>query len=494
MSETKVCEVKTNLTVGGNKEYSARLSLKFFINQYAKVAIDFPPTDVQAQDAPMEVTSADVARRMGKFQEMVYKNRSEPDSTLEVNVTGDAEFTTGIKGLMMAPTFAFSPQQVLAGAVILDQFARVDLAKFSIYEPEVVSEFDNDLMSYGKTCADCDWDIPMTWYSMMEDMVNTGDQNGAFEDDTVPDDDKRARRRQHELNKKCLPLIKELCENSKAFGWKDTLYQLSDEGLKGQTDTHIRQCLQRHLAASRGSFISTILAVCDDFQCFLYCEDNNGETRYEMRSCYYAMDDPQDITIPIQSLQATTGSGNSIFPARYVVTTVKAPKGYYSPNGSASTSFCGYPESNMEEGGTALPVSPPTWMASILANIEAPESGESPQAKGFTSTSSKEKMEKVKDKFKSRNEDTATILRHWLAVYYRWVTLGTSQATVTIPMVQKVQSGERYTVKNPAGDTLFTGFASYVTYNLQTGSGTSNSATVTIVFTHVEFGDFKLPE
>lgn len=494
MSETRVCEVETRLIVGGKKEYPAKLQLKFGINDYAKANIDFPPTNVLAHSAAMDMTSADVAHKMGTYQQMVYEDRPDPDSILQVRVKGDASFRTGLMGMMMSPTFAFSPNQVLSGAGILDKFAVIDLARFAIYEPEPVSNYDNDLMAFGKLCEDCEWDIPMTWYYMMEDMVNKGDESGAFEDENVPDEDKRLRIKQHELNKKCLPIIKELCERSTKFGWKATLSKLTDEGLKGQTDTHIRECLYRHLAAGRGSFLSTIAAVCEDFQCFLYCADENGTTKYEMRNRFYAMDNPHTLTVPIQSLTAATGSGNGIFPTRYVVTVVKSPKSYYDASGAAATSFFGYPEKNMQEGGTAIPVSPPTWMASILSNIEMPKSGDTPAAKGLTRTKAKTRLKKLKKKLKSRRVDAATILRQWLRTYYRWVALGTSQATVTMPMIKKVQAGERYLVKNASGKTLFRGFASNVSYNLQTGSGSSNSATVYVLFTHVEFGDFNLPE
>ena len=493
MADTEVYEVETQAEAFGEKVQCSKLTVWAGVNGYAQAHIYFPPPD--APDASKEakaITSADVASRMGQMQQKAFAARSTADSSVHVKVTGGTGgVNIKLKGYGQAPEYTFSPQTVNVGASILDEMAAIDVARFGIYGSTYQDQNVRAFNTYGKTLKDCGWSIPDCLYSMAEDMVKNADKSVAFSGKNLTSLDKQTKYAQHNLNKQVLPLLKKLCENSKQFGWKDTLNGLKSAGLKSSVDTEIRRCLCGHLVSSSGSFLTALLGICEDFQCVLVCATSSDGMEYEMRSKQYVMASPEPLTIPIRDLNAQAAGGAGIFPTRFVAVTREGP---VDTNVTTTTQFMAFPEGNMKQGGTALPVSPPSWMNGIHADAaKAKDSGEPAQRSGCQKTSGGEIQQATDEQCKATNEDSESIMKEWAKCCYLWNALGTSQALINAPMIVEVVPGKRYQVKNVNGDTLFTGFASSVEYSLQTGSGSSNSATTFVTFTHVEFGSFSLP-
>lgn len=493
MADTEVYEVKAEVQSFGEKAYVTRVSLESGINRYAQCYLQYPPPDAEdAENKAVALTSADVTKKLGEMQQKAFEDRSSPDSevALKVEGSGGTKVNVKLKGYGLAPSYAFSPYHVSIGASVLDEFAAIDVARFGIYGATWQDDNTGQYNTYGDTLEDCGWDIPQCLYKMAEDMTKNGLSSAAFESDNLPDLDKQTKQAQHKLNTRVLPLLKKLCENSTKFGWKDSLSKLSTH-IQTSVDAEIRRCLHSHLVSSSGSFLTTLLDICDEFQCVLVCEVSNDGMKYDMRSRQEIMKDPEDLTLPIQALNASAAAGAGIFPTRFVAVT---RPGYVDMNLGTTVQFLACPKKNMEAGGTALPVAPPSWMRDIQNdNSKASNSGKPAKRKGCEKTEKGEIKEETNEQLEGIASESEDIMKEWAENCFAWNALGSSQVTIQAPMIVEVKSGKRYTVKNENGDTLFTGFAADVSYELQTGSGSNNSATTDIEFTHVEFGSFKLP-
>lgn len=494
MAETEVYEVETNLQINGETQHVVKLTVSCGMNQYAQVTADYPPDYTKASESAVELTSSEAMQKLGQMQEAAFKSRSSPDSNLSLKVKsakGGTKVDLKVNGYMQSPSYAFSPFHLSVGSTLLDEFAALDVARFGIYGSTWQDSNVRAFNTYGKTLKDCGWDVPKCLYSMAEAMVQKADKSQAFKGKNLTNLDKQTKQAQHKLNKKVLPLLKKLCDNSDKFGWKDTFAKLKKNGLKSSIDTEVRRCLCGHLVASSGSFLTTLLNLCDDFQCILCCEPTTSGMKYDMRSRAEVMKNPEPVTLPLCDLNAQAASGAGIFPTRFVAVTRSGP---VNINTDTSTQFFAYPKKNMEEGGTALPVAPPSWMNGIQAAAKnASPSGKPQKRTGCEKTKKSDIKDEGDQKYKAVNNDAQEVMKEWAKCAYMWNALGSSQVLVRAPMIVEVTAGKRYTVKNAKGGALFTGFAAHVDYSLQTGSGSNNSATTAVNFTHVEFGSFKLP-
>jgi hypothetical protein len=76
---------------------------------------------------------------------------------------------------------------------------------------------------------------------------------------------------------------------------------------------------------------------------------------------------------------------------------------------------------------------------------------------------------------------------------YVEMALGGSSATVTTPLALRVKPGVRYRIVTYKGDKLFSGFLAGITHAMEKTIGGGGKVESTLNFSHVTFGDFKLP-
>lgn len=487
---TEVCDIETNISVSGEKAYPTSIELEMGVGVFVKASVDYIPDSMEeAEVQAVDLSSSDVMATLGDKQQKVLKeDRSSPDSQFELKVKSDSggdKLHIKFNAYTQSPFIGYSPYNVALGASLLDEYAVIDTARFGIYDS--VFRDSTQVKRVGPSLEDCAYDIPQLIVRIAEEMIKQADRMRSWTDPNLSEADKKAKQMQHQLNKEyVLPKLKEIFGRSHLDELKDSISKLAN---RTQIDMNICETITRHLNGNTGSFITTIANLCDEFQAVFTPQLNWPEVQYVIKSKAEVMNEATPIQLPIQSLSATVASDAGVFPGKYAVCELPLPAS--TQLGQPSNSVMVHPADNMTPGASAYPVAAPSWLGLVSIPVQTEKDG-APTRKDEGFSSHQEAADKTKESYKKVGQDTTDILKNWVETFYKWTALGACTCIVSCPMNVQVEPGKRYEVQNMNGDTLFKGYAYHVMYSIKTGSGSSNSATVNISFSHVEFGNFKL--
>lgn len=497
-TQAEVYDIKTNLNIGGKRSYPAAFSITSSINRYSQLVV-VHHNGTRAENSAIDITDDKVFKDMGQRQQDIFGSRSGPDTTMDVQVTGGkADLKVNFKGYTVSPQYAFAISNVDKKDECIDEFAEVDAFDGSIYGPIEKDEdrnFGAGAADYGKSPDELGWSIPKCVSSIIDDMVNKGAES--FDDDVSADEEKNARKAQHAINSKVAGKIKKMLSDSEdTFGWKDKLAEMAEDHY-GMADS-IHVALVNRLTSASGSFMSTLIGIGSDFNCYVVPEDDNGKIKYKFINRSKIYKDMKPITLPITSMQAKAGTDGGLFPISYVACISRTDDGDETRDFANSHPYVAYPEQNVQKvmtaGGSVSKVLAPYWLPD-MQNISTDLSDDGdPEEEG------KDKMEQstaekaYDDKEKNRKEYRSVrvrVMKEWAKQFYLWQSLSASTVHLSGPLVKNISVGKYYNVKSVKGKELFKGFCDTVTYSVTTQG--SRSATYTAYFTNVEFGSFQLP-
>lgn len=498
MSEAKRHELSIKAKLDGKKVYASALSVSYAVDTYTSASITHF-SGPKASSKSIEASNKDVFASMGKRQSAYFKSRSKPDANVDLKV--DGKEVAQLDGYMCSTHYGFSSGSINQSDELLSEEALMDAFDASIYgSAPVINQLKEDSSSeyiFGKGPDELGWDIPKCISSILKDMVGSKGEKAWEDDDTMPDDEKEARRAQHEFNKTVFDKeIKPILSgSSKTFGWKDELSELSDQ-LPSLAEDIVTIITNKLLSAS-GNFLATLCGICDDFNCMFVPSTKKGK-HSKLVNRAKVMDDKENLKIPIMTIDASAGSDNGVFPVLYAAVVCKAGVGsMLAEDGVNNLPWVCYPKDGPKRvkntAGTILRVQAPAWFKETVDSDELSEDGDNEQEDdemeaGKVDKSIKDKMDKQKKACKAR----AKLLKEWARQNYIWRALGGSVVTLATPMLKSVEVGKRYSVSDHSGRNLFTGFCTSVTHTVV--SQGSRTAVTSIMFTHVEYPGFNLPK
>lgn len=496
MAEAKRHELHIDLKLKKKKVHPASVSMNFAVNSYPSVeVVHF--TGPQASKKAIEASNEDVFKELGKRQKFFFKERTDPDAEIHLKV--DSKEISKVKGYSCNTSYQFSVSNVAETTAFIDEVAIVDAFDSSIYTGALFSDVQSEGSSefeFGKTPEEVDWSIPKCVVSILQDMCDKG-QKSWEDNDLMADEEKKARDKQHELNKYLFDkYIKKIWKKSeKDFGWKDELASMSAECNKLSDD--IMALILNKLAGAAGNFLSVMLDIANDFNCLMVPEDGQG-SGYKFVNKVKIMEDAKDAKLPVESLSAAAGAYNGMFPILYSVVICKGGVGdVHQEGGSNNLPWICYPKDGPERAkkaaGNIHRVQPPPWLQEVPDEFDVQEDGSNEEESEAPEPSKADKTAQEKKKnFKKTAKTRAEVMREWAKTDYVWSALQSSTATITSPLEKNIKVGNRYTVKDYKGKTLFTGFCNAVSHAVVTQG--SQTATSTFRFTHVEFPGFTLPK
>lgn len=488
---TAVFNVKTKCSIGGEDRAPGSIRITYSVNSYGQCSTThYNKSNPKAHEKAIELTSKDVYQDMGKRQNLIFTERSEPDYkvTIESKREGGSSDEGGGKvkfeGFISAPAYTFNTSNVSMSDTGVDKLARLEVMNLSVYDRVSVSRTQAEV-----SLEDNGYNIPRYVSAFVEKLVD--EKNLSVRISGASDDfDTKAVKSQHELNKKVLPIFKKLMEDSeKTWGWDDIL-----SGSRGICDAAIAQHMMNTLAATSGSFISSLLTFATGYKNFLVPEldDESGEVTYRFYSAIEVVNkEPERLKVNPVSSGITAGNTTGLFPIRYVAVCRDTVKGSRSGNHEAGEIMAVYPMENMKDGGTPVRDMGAPWMPEVFTPYFVDKSGGEPPREQFPK---KGQVRQEKTEAEKNIEEGITmgskVDLEWAKLSYYWMALGTSTVTLSLPFTRVISVGKRYTVYNTKDSLLFTGFCSRVNYSINTQG--SRAATITAEFTHVELPGFNL--
>lgn len=162
--------------------------------------------------------------------------------------------------------------------------------------------------------------------------------------------------------------------------------------------------------------------------------------------------------------------------------------------------YASYPE-GLVSGGHVVNFTPPAWMPREIPTV-AKDASDIKKIAGSKSPGSLD-VTKFLQNVEGRallmeqiaNESLRKVMTSWLKQAYIDMALGSSVATITLPLSFKWEPGKFYKISSSGkkGGVICSGLLNKVQHNLAVKSGGMGSASTTLNFSHVEAGSFTLP-
>jgi hypothetical protein len=311
----------------------------------------------------------------------------------------------------------------------------------------------------------------------------------------------------HNINLKQLPRIKALAESStealyESFDGLKTL----DDGEYNQIKAAINDAILNMLLTSSGNFFDTLTGFLNAFQLY-YVPDktglgygavrpfrtmvlNDNLVRKKIDTQYLSFSAEDYDYGPIQQVLVQgvfqTDRANAVKEeeARAASSIV--------PELRANTIFV-WPESASVINGNFRPVGPPMWLPTSLRMFSRYEHKEAVEESGGWTIS-----DYTKEQTKINTSIDRVLMEQYLAIIKEYAhnvfsqsALAAYTAVVRVPLDFSWEVGTRYEVVSQSGSVLFAGFLTQMNHNIS-GIRNSLSAWTTLVFSHVEYGDFEL--
>lgn len=501
--EPKLYDLKTSVTIQGDKAHASRVQLDACIDSFKSLNLTHY-TGSDASSKAIKARNSKVFEAMGKRQNTYFSDRGSPDVSASCKVKGSTVFK--LKGYLTNSHYAFSSGSVAQSDQVLDQWSRIDAFDPSIYCSKPLSNTKDESKSCGfqfggeKAMPDrVNWYLPKTIKLVLEDMVAKGPE--CWEGIVTEKHEVEMRNHQHSLNKKLLPDVVKMWENSmETFYW----HKLFPEFLGQESDlSHmLMRTIMNRLSHASGSWLSTVLGICEDFCCYLAPgELGSSGNNYQIYHYKYAMQPEKmgKLKLPIIYLDARTGAYEGAFQIGYVVSVLKGAQVNTKAEGNRNNlKWNGWPEDGPSRiKGTAMAIekipAPPWYDPTVVLIEDLNDEGENDKEEGNPLS----KRGKAVQEQKRMQQDfkNSTVMREWARVHYERMALNTSVVEIGTPLIpetaEDIEVGKRYKVRDYDGTDLFEGFLSSA--SALASSNGQRTAQLTLVFTHVEFLNFTLP-
>jgi hypothetical protein len=481
MSNVECCTIDETTQVDGALVRPVAVELTYEVGKYGLLSVTHHqgPT---AEDSAKLLSSPDVAIDMGNKQAAMFKQREAPDVTMQLSVTGgSASYKANFSGYLANSKHSFSAGSCGRSDQALDEIAIIDAFDCTVYNNPTIDRQNGKI-----PLKECDYNLAKLIKWVIQECMKAGTLTSQVETTLS----KKSKQEQSKINDKLWPTIDKLLTDSvDTIGWVEEF-----KGTAGTLPVLSQALCTTILAAVKttgGSFIGVLLSLCEHFQ-LLFIPDitADGTVTYRLVNKAKVFENPEQLLVPVVSASMTAGSLASLFPVKYVAA--------ISANMNAERqslpfqSYVVYPESRVTEGSTAVKVTAPTWLTSINVYGKIDIKGEPKKETKLQGSASEEDVTRQEMTEQEATEANNEILKNWAKVIYQDIALGDASVTLTAPLLRNISPGKCYKVCNMKGENLFTGFCSTVTARVV--SQGSRQATLTAVFSHVEMGNFSLPE
>lgn len=487
MSEVECCNVWDLTIIDGRYVHPVSIELTHDVGKYGLLSVTHHQGPVAETSAKL-LSSPDVARDMGNKQAAMFKQREEPDVEMSLYVDGgSADYAFNFYGYLANSRHTFSAESCGRSDQALDKIAIIEAFDCTIYNGRSF-----DVQEGVIPLKECDYNLAKLIKWVIQEWMNSGIYTSSSEAQLSM----KSKQEQSKINDKLWPIIDQLLADSEdTIGWVEEFKSSVKEGTTRSLSNALCTTISAALKTTGGSFIGVLESICDHFQLMFvpdshYDEQTGTKMQYKLVNKSKVFENPEELRVPIVSASMTAGSLASLFPVKYVAA-VSYAMGAES-QGVPYRSYVVYPESRVTEGSTAVKVTAPTWLTSINVYGKANTDGEPKKETKLQGSASEEDVDHQEIAEQQTTVTNNELLRNWAKVVYQDIALGDASVTLTTPLLRNIAPGKRYNVCNMKGEKLFAGFCKTVTARVV--SQGSRQATLTAVFSHVEMGDFSLPE
>lgn len=459
------------LVVDGEIRHPSYIDMTLSINSYPRVNVTHH-VDKDASEECATVWGKKVANTMKQRQEKMFQERTVPDMELRIkDQFGEISFS----GYIVNPNYKFSANQVDLTDIALPEYAKMDSFNPSCYcldTPQTRVEKDQC-----PTLKD-EKKIPKFFMKLLDfikkqwELAKKPKSAGG-----------EAQQRIHKVNEKTKKYVQQLMSNSdETFGWEDIKEYLTIGG--SINDGLVRGRIISLLRSCSGSFISSLLAFAEDYQCLYIPKWDDVGCLFNRDKIY---DNPKELKLTPISMTIEAGSPG-LFPSRAVLVC-------YSPvsfnprvidKNDIDETYWTYP-TKVEEGGTLVPVPGPPWLPHNANLTKKPNANA-----GLKADDAKRIAEDAGNGRKEAAEKRLNCIEKWAKSIYLWQSLSGSVIRIQNPLCLYAKVGTRYKIRLPSG-VVARGLLWSIQHIISSdGSGRTN-ATSMLTFTHVEIDGFELP-
>jgi len=414
-----------------------------------------------------------VSKLVGDIQTSIFKERLGPDAFVFMSDSTDNKLS--MSGFQTDPGFAFS-----VGGAGLKIGVMHESGILSSYNPRIYSLLSSNWrIKEDEVKAD----------SLSERILNVqksiisqwGDRNkdGERERDTL------IYEAIHEVNKKIFPIWETVLNNTgNGLDWE----QMSrmDNGHLEQLNAVIAGSFFRN----SGEFFGAMLAMANDYQATFVPDIDTRKYGKFVRN-RDLLSNPIDINIEPVSMYYSAGSKKRL-PISHAVVRLQGVSSWRDSTKGSGSSIEGiagvWPETPYAGGGMITDAGPP-W-----AHIGLPQGGKEIPEVGDGRLDLDVLMRKQTD-FKKGRVSTVELLddvcSEWAKDRYIWGALGSSSAHIKLPLNLNLSPGVMHNVNSKNGVFLFRGLLHRVEHGV--AGGQSPAAFTLLTYSHIEAGDFRLP-
>jgi len=429
-----------------------------------------------------DVKSSEAAGPAGELQKVMFQARFTPDASLRL-FDGHSELE--FAGYVSDPRANMSPGSVGNTVTIGHESSLINALRLSSL-PEIKGDYRLKLESVTGDLAER--------FTKVTDTIVSNYESDPTQYLIEQSGDSGVLSQIHETNKKILPLWKTLLKNSVGgVGWPEITTPPTTGTQLSQFNLGVNDAIRNTLKQGTGGFMGTIRSLTSEFQLafvpskyvgslgkfinwtsILAEESNLGPLDFTHGE--FSGGSPRILPVSnvIVSLTANSFYRDSVVPSVGKVASVK--------------NIAMWPEKF--QGGNIIPLSAPRWFPTML-DVSKNDFQEQPNQ---TLANYESKFKKaVELRSKIEDEVYRVLLLRYARNYYNYASLRESTASVTIPMDLSIEVGKRYELKTQEG-VIGSGFLQRVTHNMHTGGNNSSAATTSLLFSHVEFTGFELPD
>lgn len=472
----EILSPKLSATVNGESYYPESITILQGLNSITMAQVNGHAGVSDAAESSTPVSSEDVISRMSSVQAAIYSNRTSSDATASIQCAGDS---LEVPGYIIRPNYAYNPWRVTNGVSIVGEASLVDGLNFSCYQTIATLQ---DSLPFGNDSAN----LAERIQGVADALKTYGYTVGIANEQN--DQMKKAKESIHEANEAILPTFYEILGASE-MGW-DII--MSTPGYdKAARVSSINSRIAAILMSSEGGFFNTLIGLGEEFQCCYVPDDAVGylKNRLELFS------DAEELEVNEIEINLSAG-GNMVGgmpPTSTVIVTAPSLRMMDSGTAPNSMLYTTWPDI-AAAGGRFTKINAPGWLMSRLTNQEWTQAASIPSAERKVDVNATAEMiQKAKDRLTQSDSGNLSILSQWARSSYIWNSLGVCGATISVPLDLKITPGKVYKVKSLSGTSILTGLL-YSARHTVSVTRESGSAVTELTFSHVEAGDFTLPD
>lgn len=443
----------------------------------------------------VDALSEDIPLRLQTLQSLVFAQaKTAYDSAVTVI---DGVNQLNFRGYLSNPSFSNAPGSMGPSYTLMHESAILGNYRSHIYQFSELERQINKLnpFQYKQTDADIAVRFMSVLDQTVKDWVNVYSKNVQTEV-PISIEQKAA---WHKMNLVVYPYLKAVMDASKGAVVWDLFSQLTDVASQGEISTYIASLLSEKY----DSFTTVLEQFERSFQClFVPSFPPDASQAFGKLVSYHdiAAGKTTPLKLPITVLQFS-GGNRAALPVTHVLVQGAVNQSWRTNaisqgrQGTPTPMLAAWPPT-VYAGGRVLVDSGPPWMRGILPQDFAASAVFDP-AQGLDLSVYQSGRVKINVLINKLYEVKADIMQQWAKNLYEFSSLENSTCNLEVPLDVSIVPGQRYAVQNMSGTQFFTGFLAQVAHRISVqgrAAGSAGVAVTSLTFTHLNAGNFTLPE